>query len=537
MLPRCNRLVSKSLHTPSLFTQTKYTFAQQNKLKSTVGPGGVDEQKSTTGSVKLNPKPKDITPLFMNGEFIDSKTNKYLNVIDPATQDIVTKVPEMTQDEFNLTVAGAVEAQKEWGHLPVSMRQRFLFKYQELVRNAQQEIAESITLEHGKTVADSLGDVFRGLEVIEQSCNAAVPMMGETSRDVARGIDTYSYKEPLGVVAGICPFNFPAMIPLWMFPVALATGNAMILKPSERTPTATMLLMELLQKVDLPPGLVQVVHGGVDCVNQICDHPDIKAVSFVGSNKAGEHIHQRATGTNKRAQCNMGAKNHGTVLPDADKKATLNALIGAAFGSTGQRCMALPVVLMVGEANKWIDDILKIAKGLKVGPGCDPTTDVAPLNGPGSKERVEAYIQSAIDEGANVVLDGRGVKVDGYPNGNFVGPTIITGVEPGMKCYDEEIFGPVMLIKSCATLDEAITVTNNNAYGNGCAIFTNNGPAARKYEREVNIGQIGINLPIPVPLPMFSFTGGKNSYRGGGNFYGKQGVNFYTYTKTITANW
>lgn len=322
-----------------------------------------------------------------------------------------------------------------------------------------------------------------------------------------------------------------------MFPVALATGNAMILKPSERTPTATMLLMELLNKVDIPPGLVNVVHGGVDCVNMICDHPDIRAVSFVGSNTAGEHIHQRATSTNKRAQCNMGAKNHGTVLPDADKKSTINALIGAAFGSTGQRCMALPVVLMVGDAINFVDDIVEIAKGLKVGAGNVKGTDVAPLCAPEAKGRVEAYIQSAIDEGANVVLDGRGVKVDGYPNGNFVGPTIITGVEPGMKCYDEEIFGPVMLIKHCKTLDEAIQVTNNNPYGNGAAVFTNNGPAARKYEREVNIGQVGINLPIPVPLPFFSFTGGKQSIRGGGYFYGKHGVNFYTYTKTITANW
>lgn len=394
-----------------------------------------------------------------------------------------------------------------------------------------------ITLEHGKTLADSMGDVFRGLEVCEQACNVAVPMMGETSRDVARGIDTYSYKEPLGVTAGICPFNFPAMIPLWMFPLALATGNAMILKPSERTPTAAMLLCELLNRVDVPPGLVNIVHGGKGCVDKICAHPDISAVSFVGSNQAGEYIHQAATATNKRAQCNMGAKNHGVVLPDADRASTVNALAGAAFGSTGQRCMALPVVLLVGDAIDMVPDLVAAAKNLKVGPGDQDGTDVAPLCAPGAKERVEGYIASAVEQGATMLLDGRGVKVAGYEKGNFVGPTVISGVEPGMKCYDEEIFGPVMLIKHCETLDEAIALTNANRYGNGCALFTNSGAAARRFEREVNIGQIGINLPIPVPLPFFSFTGGKHSYRGGGNFYGKQGVNFYTYTKTITANW
>eukprot|EP00485_Elphidium_margaritaceum_P000783 CAMPEP_0202689470 /NCGR_PEP_ID=MMETSP1385-20130828/4723_1 /ASSEMBLY_ACC=CAM_ASM_000861 /TAXON_ID=933848 /ORGANISM="Elphidium margaritaceum" /LENGTH=508 /DNA_ID=CAMNT_0049344605 /DNA_START=144 /DNA_END=1670 /DNA_ORIENTATION=- len=486
---------------------------------------------------KLDITPKAVTQLFINGQFVDSKSTQFHNVLNPATQEFVTKVPEITDEEFNLAVSKAVDAQKQWAATPASLRQRYLFDYQRVLRDSQQDIAEAITVEHGKTVADSVGDVFRGLEVVEQACNAVTGMMGETSRDVARGIDTYSFKEPLGVVAGVCPFNFPAMIPLWMYPLALATGNAVILKPSERTPTAAMLLMELLNRVDIPAGLVNVVHGGKDCVDKICDHPDIRAVSFVGSNRAGEYIHQRATSHNKRAQCNMGAKNHGTVLADADKKSSINALIGATFGSSGQRCMALPVVLLVGEASQWIDDLVAAAKALKVGAGCDKNTDVAPLCSVDAKQRVEMYIQSAVDEGANVVLDGRGVQVDGYPKGNFVGPTIITGVEPGMKCYDEEIFGPVMLIKTCKTLDEAIAVTNRNPYGNGCAVFTSNGAAARKYEREVNAGQIGINLPIPVPLPFFSFTGAKMSYRGGAHFYGKQGVNFYTYTKTITANW
>eukprot|EP01084_Bolivina_argentea_P110512 197307_1 len=360
------------------------------------------------------------------------------------------------------------------------------------------------------------------------SANVVTSMMGETVRNVARGIDSYSYKEPLGITAGICPFNFPAMIPLWMFPLSIACGNAFILKPSERTPTAAMLLMELANKVDIPPGIINIVHGGKSVVNKICDHPDIKAVSFVGSNVAGEYIHQRATASNKRAQCNMGAKNHGTVLPDADKQSTINALCGAAFGSTGQRCMALPMILLVGDSKDWIGDFVSTAKALKINAGHIDGTDIAPLTAPEAVEKVNRLIQSAKDEGAKIILDGRDVKVDGYPKGNFVGPTIITGVEPGMECYEEEIFGPVMLIKECDTLDEAIQITNANPYGNGTAIFTNNGAAARRFESDVNIGQIGINLPIPVPLPFFSFTGGKASYRGGGNFYGKQGVNFFT---------
>lgn len=488
-------------------------------------------------SASLCTTPKEITPLFIDGQFTDSATTEYLDVLNPATQSLVTRVPEITVSEFDAAVANSVSAQKQWAATPVSVRQRYLMDYVRLLRDAQSDIAKVITLEHGKTIADSMGDVFRGLEVVEQSCNAAVPMMGETSRDVARGIDTYSYKEPLGVTAGICPFNFPAMIPLWMFPLALATGNAMILKPSERTPTATMLLMELLNRAGVPPGLVNVVHGARGVVNQICAHPDIKAVSFVGSNQAGEYIHQAATATNKRAQCNMGAKNHGVILPDCDRKSTVAALVGAAFGSTGQRCMALPTVLMVGDAIDLVPDIVAAAKALKVGAGDQEGTDVAPLCAPGAKERVEAYITGAVEQGAQLLLDGRGVRVPGYEQGNFVGPTVIMGVEPGMTCYDEEIFGPVMLIKHCATLDEAIALTNANRYGNGCALFTNSGAAARKFEREVNIGQIGINLPIPVPLPFFSFTGAKDSYRGGNQFYGKQGVNFYTYTKTITANW
>jgi malonate-semialdehyde dehydrogenase (acetylating)/methylmalonate-semialdehyde dehydrogenase len=327
------------------------------------------------------------------------------------------------------------------------------------------------------------------------------------------------------------------MIPLWMFPLAIACGNTVVLKPSERTPTTTEILVRLAHEAGVPNGVLNVVHGSVDCVNFICDAPEIKAISFVGGNKAGEHIHDRGTKNGKRVQSNLGAKNHATILPDADKEATLNALVGAAFGASGQRCMALSVCIFVGEANSWIPELKEKALQLVTGPGSGKNTDVGPVISPQSKQRIEGLIQSAVDEGATLLLDGRNPNIPGYEKGNFIKPTIITNVKPTMRCYQEEIFGPVLNIVSVDTLEEAIKLTNSNRYGNGCAIFTQNGASARKFQHDVDVGQIGINLPIPVPLPFFSFTGSRGSFRGSTNFYGKSGVNFFTGVKTITANW
>jgi malonate-semialdehyde dehydrogenase (acetylating)/methylmalonate-semialdehyde dehydrogenase len=355
--------------------------------------------------------------------------------------------------------------------------------------------------------------------------------------NLAKNVDTYSYRQPLGVVAGVCPFNFPAMIPLWMFPVATVCGNTFILKPSERTPAASMMLAQLATEAGLPKGVLNVIHGTTDAVNFVCDDPRIKAISFVGSNRAGEYIHDRGTKNGKRVQANMGAKNHATIVPDADKESTLNALVGAAFGAAGQRCMALSCAIFVGESKNWIKDLKAKAQQLKVGPGMAKDADLGPLISVESRQRVADLIQSGVDEGAELILDGRNVKVPGHPNGNFVGPTILAGVKPHMRCYKEEIFGPVLLCADVPTLDDAIAFTNTNPYGNGCAIFTTSGAAARKYQFEVDVGQVGVNVPIPVPLPMFSFTGTRGSYRGGGHFYGKQGIQFYTQVKTITSNW
>eukprot|EP00475_Leptophrys_vorax_P010552 TRINITY_DN17124_c0_g1_i4.p1 TRINITY_DN17124_c0_g1~~TRINITY_DN17124_c0_g1_i4.p1 ORF type:complete len:380 (-),score=114.12 TRINITY_DN17124_c0_g1_i4:34-1173(-) len=361
--------------------------------------------------------------------------------------------------------------------------------------------------------------------------------MGETVENVSRNIDTYSYKQPLGVVAGICPFNFPAMIPLWMFPIACTAGNTFVMKPSEKTPGATMMLAEMAKEAGLPDGVLNVVHGAVDTVNFICDAPEIKAISFVGSDRAGRYIHQRGTGTGKRVQANLGAKNHAVILPDADKQAALNALTAAAFGASGQRCMAISVALFVGDSKAWIEDLKEKAQSVLVGEGHTKGAGLGPVISVESKARIEGLIESANSEGARLVLDGRGIKVPHFPKGNFIGPTIIAGVKPDMECYREEIFGPVLCCVEVNTLDEAIQFINSNQQGNGTAIFTQSGAAARKFQFEVDVGQVGINLPIPVPLPFFSFTGSRGSFVGATHFYGKEGVKFYTQIKTITSNW
>jgi len=355
--------------------------------------------------------------------------------------------------------------------------------------------------------------------------------------NVSRNIDTYSYRQPLGVTAGITPFNFPAMIPLWMFPLATVTGNTFVLKPSERDPGASMIIARLAQEAGHHDGVLNIIHGAKDAVNFICDSPPIRAISFVGGDTAGRHIHERGTKNGKRVQSNMAAKNHATIMPDAEKEKTIDQLVGAAFGASGQRCMAISAAVFVGDSQNWIPEIAKRAKKLIITQGEEKGADLGPLISPQAKQRVERLIESATKEGAKIVLDGRGITVPGYEKGNFVGPTIITDVKPNMQVYNEEIFGPVLICLSAKTLDEAIQLINTNPYGNGTAIFTNSGAAARKYQHEIDVGQVGINVPIPVPLPFFSFTGSRRSFLGANHFYGKMGVDFFTQTKTITSNW
>jgi malonate-semialdehyde dehydrogenase (acetylating) / methylmalonate-semialdehyde dehydrogenase len=350
-------------------------------------------------------------------------------------------------------------------------------------------------------------------------------------------VDTYTLRQPIGVCAGITPFNFPAMIPLWMFPMAIVCGNTFVLKPSEQDPLTPMLLAELALEAGVPPGVLNIVHGGKRAVDAICTHPDIAAISFVGSTAVGTHVYSLASEHGKRVQCMMGAKNHAVVMPDANKEQSLNSLIGATFGAAGQRCMATSVTVLVGEAQKWIPDIVAKAKGLKVNAGVEKNTDLGPVISKNAKHRILGLVEEGIKEGAKLELDGRSIKVSGYEQGNFIGPTIFSAVTPAMKIYTTEIFGPVMVIVGVKSLDEAITLINKNPFGNGTGIFTQSGAAARKFQNEIDVGQVGINVPIPVPVPFFSFTGSRGSKLGDLGPYGKQVVQFYTQTKTVTSRW
>ncbi|MBN3314554.1 MMSA dehydrogenase, partial [Atractosteus spatula] len=477
------------------------------------------------------------TKLFIDGKFIESKSSEWIDIHNPATNEVIGQVPRATQEEMLAAVNSCTKAFHSWSATSVLTRQQIFLRYQQLIKDNLKEIAKLITLEQGKTLADAEGDVFRGLQVVEHTCGITSLMLGETLPSITKDMDTFTFRMPLGVCVGIAPFNFPAMIPLWMFPMGMVCGNTYLMKPSERVPGATMLLAKLLQDAGAPDGTLNIIHGQHDAVNFICDHPAIKAISFVGSNQAGEYIYERGSKNGKRVQSNMGAKNHGVVMPDANKENTLNQLVGAAFGAAGQRCMALSTAILVGEARAWLPELVEKAKKLRVNAGDQPGADLGPLISPQARTRVCELIQSGVDEGASLLLDGRNVQIKGYERGNFVGPTILANVKPSMKCYTEEIFGPVLVVLEAESLDEAIEMVNRNPYGNGTAIFTTNGATARKYTHEVDVGQVGVNVPIPVPLPMFSFTGSRGSFRGDTNFYGKQGIQFYTQIKTVTSQW
>jgi malonate-semialdehyde dehydrogenase (acetylating)/methylmalonate-semialdehyde dehydrogenase len=490
----------------------------------TINPAVVAEQPPT---VKM----------LLQGKFIESQTNEWHDVVNPATQEVLAQVPFATDAEINAAVASAKEAYQSWKQTPIAARARIMLKLQALVREHMGRIAQTLSAEQGKTLADAEGDVFRGLEVVEHACSIGTLQLGEFAENVAGGVDTYTVRQPIGVCAGITPFNFPAMIPLWMFPMAVVCGNTFVLKPSEQDPMTPMLLADLALQAGVPPGVLNIVHGGKRAVDALCTHPDIAAVSFVGSTAVGSHVYDLASQHGKRVQCMMGAKNHAVVLPDANKEQSLNALVGATFGAAGQRCMATSVTVLVGEAQKWIPDIVAKAKTLKVNAGVEKGADLGPVVSKQAKQRILGLIESGISEGAKLELDGRAIKVAGYENGNFIGPTVFSGVTPEMKIYTTEIFGPVMVIVGVNSLDEAISLVNNNPFGNGTGIFTQSGAAARKFQSEIDVGQVGINVPIPVPVPFFSFTGSRGSKLGDLGPYGKQAVQFYTQTKTIISRW
>jgi malonate-semialdehyde dehydrogenase (acetylating)/methylmalonate-semialdehyde dehydrogenase len=474
---------------------------------------------------------------YIDGGFRRGAADDTIAVTNPATQEVIARAPRTTAAEIDRAVLAAKSAYQQWRRVPAPERARLMMKYQMLLKERQDEIAGLISLETGKIFSDAQGDIWRGIEVVEQACNTPALMMGEMSENVARGVDTYSLVQPLGVCVGITPFNFPAMIPLWMFPLAVACGNTFVLKPSEQDPLTPNRLVELFYEAGFPDNLVQVVHGGGEQVDALITHEDTRAISFVGSVPVGQHVYRLGTDRLKRVQCMAGAKNHMVVMPDADRDHAINALVGASVGAAGQRCMAISVAVLVGDARQWKHDIAAAMRRVSPGAWDDPEAAYGPQISPAARGRVLDFIERGKSEGAQCLLDGSTIEVRGLPDGNWVGPTLFCGVEPGMSIYREEIFGPVLSCCEVESLEEAIALINRNPYGNGVAIFTRSGAAARIFQSEIEVGQVGINVPIPVPLPFFSFTGWRNSFYGDQHAYGKQGVRFYTETKTVTARW
>ena len=478
-------------------------------------------------------------PHFVGGKSLEPTGGRVADVFDPSTGEVQARVPLATADEVRAVIENAAAAQPAWAATNPQKRARVMMRFVELVHRNMDELAALLSSEHGKTFEDAKGDIIRGLDVIEFCIGAPHMLKGEYSTEVGTGIDVYSMRQPLGVVAGITPFNFPAMIPLWKAGPAIASGNAFVLKPSERDPSAPVRLAELFLEAGLPAGILNVVHGDKAAVDTILTDPRIQAVGFVGSTPIAEYIYSTAAANGKRAQCFGGAKNHLIVLPDADLDQAADALIGAGFGSAGERCMAISVAVPVGEetADALVAKISERLGELKVGPGMQDGIDYGPLVSAASKARVEGLIQEGVDAGATLVADGRGLVVEGYENGYYLGPTLFDHVTTDMSIYREEIFGPVLSVVRAADYEEALALASDNPYGNGVGIFTRDGDAARDFAARVNVGMVGVNVPIPVPIAYFTFGGWKASGFGDLNQHGADGFRFYTKTKTVTSRW
>ncbi|WP_408587007.1 CoA-acylating methylmalonate-semialdehyde dehydrogenase [Novosphingobium sp.] len=461
------------------------------------------------------------------------------DVFDPNNGGVQAQVALGTAETLERAVQAALKAQPAWAATNPQRRARVMFRFKELVEANMDELARTLSAEHGKVIADSKGDIQRGLEVVEFACGLPHVMKGEYTHGAGPGIDVYSTRHPIGIGAGITPFNFPGMIPLWMSAIAIATGNAFIIKPSERDPSVPVRLAELFIEAGLPEGICQVVHGDKEMVDAILDHPAIGAISFVGSSDIAHYVYNRGVAAGKRVQAMGGAKNHGIVMPDADLDQVVNDLCGAAFGSAGERCMALPVVVPVGEetAEKLKAKLIPAINALRVGVSTDPEAHYGPVVTQAHKEKVEAWISKCVDEGGELVIDGRGFTLQGHENGYFVGPTLIDHVTADMDSYHNEIFGPVLQIVRAKNFEEALELPSKHQYGNGVAIFTRNGHAAREFAARVNVGMVGINVPIPVPVAYHTFGGWKRSAFGDTNQHGMEGVKFWTKVKTVTQRW
>jgi malonate-semialdehyde dehydrogenase (acetylating)/methylmalonate-semialdehyde dehydrogenase len=483
-------------------------------------------------------KMRDLTH-FIDGGAVAGTSGRFGDVFNPNTGELQARVPLATVGEVDAAVQSALRAQETWALVNPQRRARVMFEFKRLLEANMNELAEMLSSEHGKVIADSKGDIQRGLEVIEFACGIPHALKGEYTEGAGPGIDVYSMRQPLGVVAGITPFNFPAMIPMWMFGVAIAVGNTFLLKPSEKDPSVPVRLAELFMEAGAPKGVLNVLHGDKLSVDALLDHPDVKAVSFVGSSDIAHYVYSRGTAAGKRVQAMGGAKNHGIVMPDANLAQATRDIMGAAYGSAGERCMALPVVVPVGKktAEALRESLLAEIETLKVGVSTDEAAQYGPVVSAAHKQKVSDYIQLGVDEGAELVVDGRGFKLQGYENGFFLGPTLFDQVKPSMRTYQEEIFGPVLQIVRAESFEEAVALPSQHQYGNGVAIFTGNGRAAREFASRVQVGMVGINVPIPVPVSYHSFGGWKRSGFGDANQYGMEGVRFYTKVKTVTARW
>ncbi len=475
---------------------------------------------------------------WIDGKSYERAPERAGDVFNPATGAAQAKVAFASPAQVDEAVESAWQASLTWRRSSIAKRTKILFAFRELVARNTIQIAKLLTMEHGKVAADAMGEVQRGLEVVEFACGIADLTKGEYSENVSTDVDSYSIRQPLGVVAGITPFNFPAMVPLWMFPIAIACGNTFVLKPSERDPSAANFLAQLFSEAGLPPGVLNVIHGDKVAVDRLLEHPKVAAVSFVGSTPIARYIYETGTRHAKRVQALGGAKNHMIVLPDADMELAADAAVSAGFGSAGERCMAISMLVGVGAAaDKLLPLIAERMAKLKVGDGSDPASEMGPLVTRAHLEKVRGYVDAGVAEGATLVADGRALTVHGREQGFFLGPCLFDHVQPSMTIYKDEIFGPVLSMTRVATYDEAIALVNSNPYANGVAIFTNDGGAARKFQNEIEVGMIGINVPIPVPMAYYSFGGWKASLFGDHHIYGRDGVRFYTRAKAITSRW
>ncbi|XXK27484.1 CoA-acylating methylmalonate-semialdehyde dehydrogenase [Arenicellales bacterium nBUS_45] len=487
----------------------------------------------------MSTEDKRVVGHYIGGQSVIGTSGREGSVYNPATNELIRNVALADAAEVDKAVSNAAEAFHDWAEMPPARRVQVLYRYRELLIQNIDEMARLLSSEHGKTVDDAKGSITRGLEVVEFACGIPQLLKGEFSEGVASGVDSWSMRQPLGVVAGITPFNFPAMVPMWMFPVAIACGNTFVLKPSERNPSCAAFMANLLTEAGLPDGVLNVVNGDKEAVDSLLSHPSVQAVSFVGSTAVGEYVYQTGCAHGKRVQSLCGAKNHMVVMPDADMGQVVDAVMGAAYGSAGERCMAISVVVAVGEdtADRMMEQLVPRIETLKVGAYDQAGVEMGPVITPDARDRIKNYIDRGVEEGADLVVDGRNISIPGYESGCFVGATVFDRVKPEMAIYRDEIFGPVLSVVRAESYEAALKLVNDHEYGNGTAIFTRDGDAARDFGHRAQIGMVGVNVPIPVPLAFHSFGGWKRSLFGDHFMHGPEGVRFYTRMKTLTSRW